>query len=148
MKRILSLAVLSLMVLVLSGCETMGPKEKTGTGTGVLLGSVLGGVVGHQTGHGVEGALIGGATGALGGALIGSGMDDADNPPSRQRYSDSDYISPIQVVEMTEDGVPDDLIIAEIRRTDSYYEITSEVISYMKEKKVSDRVIDYMLRRR
>ncbi|MEW6101213.1 MAG: glycine zipper domain-containing protein, partial [Candidatus Omnitrophota bacterium] len=75
--RILLLSLLALS-LSLMGCESMGPKTKTGAVAGGVLGAAAGGIIGHQSGHGLEGAAIGAAAGALGGGLIGSAMDDSD----------------------------------------------------------------------
>ena len=49
---------------------------------------------------------------------------------------------------MAKKDVPDGVIISEIQRTKSVYNLTSEVITYLKENGVSDRVVDYMLSKR
>ena len=128
-----------ILVVFTAGCASMGEKAKTGTVAGGLLGAAVGGIVGHQSGHGIEGAAIGGAVGVLSGGLIGNQMDEkalAANP---------DHITVIKIVELTAKGIPDAVIISEIQRTKSVYTLTSEVITYLKENGVSDRVIDYML---
>ena len=117
----------------------MGEKTKTGAVTGGLLGAIAGGIVGHQSGHGLEGAAIGGVAGALGGGVIGSQMDKkalAVNP---------EHITVIKLVEMAQKNIPDGVILSEIQRTKSIYNLTSEVITYLKDNGVSDRVVDYML---
>ncbi|MBP7089182.1 MAG: glycine zipper 2TM domain-containing protein [Candidatus Omnitrophica bacterium] len=129
----------SIMVLSLCGCQTAGPKTTTGAVGGGLLGAAVGGIVGHQSGHGLEGAAIGAVGGALAGGLVGNQMDKqalADNP---------NHIPLTKIAEMASQGLPDAVIIDEIQRTKSRYNLNSELITYLKENKVSDRVVDYML---
>lgn len=74
-----------LTATLLSACETMGPKETTGTLVGAGAGAVIGGQVG-----GGEGRLVGVAVGTLLGALlggeIGRSMDRADQAAAQQAY--------------------------------------------------------------
>ena len=139
--------VLLVVVFVSSGCESMGPDAKKGTGIGAVAGSVLGGVVGYQTGHGVEGALIGGALGAGTGALIGSGMDDAKSKQQTAQVASatSTQLTILKVVDMVKQGTPDDVIIDEIQKTGSAFAIDAQTVQYLKDNKVSDKVIGYMM---
>lgn len=133
------------VTVILVGCESMGPDTKMGTGIGAVTGSVLGGVVGHQTGHGVEGALIGGAVGAGAGALIGSGMDDKNKAKEQQAVAANPaHVSILKVIELTSKGTPDDVIIDEIRSTNSVYDMDATTVQYLKDNKVSDKVVSYM----
>ena len=139
MRRVTIVSLVLVLLVFTAGCASMGDKSKKGSVVGGLLGAAAGGIIGHQSGHGVEGALIGGAAGAIGGGLIGNSMDKkalATNP---------DHITVIKIAEMSTQGIPEGVIISEIKRTRSVYELSSEVITYLKENKVSDRVIDYML---
>lgn len=134
----LFLVLLAFAVLA-TGCESMGEKSKTGAVTGGVLGAAAGGIIGHQMGRGIEGAVIGGALGAVGGGLIGNEMDKqalAVNP---------NHLTLTKVAEMASKGTPDAVIIDEIQRTKSVYNLNSELITYLKQNKVSDKVIDYML---
>lgn len=80
-------SVLSLSVLLLSGCSTVNPytgqaqtsDATVGTGVGALGGAGIGALVG-----GGRGALIGGALGAVTGGLIGHSFDE-ENEELRQR---------------------------------------------------------------
>ena len=126
-------------VLFIAGCASMGEKATTGAVAGGLLGAAVGGIVGHQSGHGFEGAAIGGAAGALGGGLIGNTMD------KKALAANPNHITVIRIAEMATKGIPDGVIIGEIKRTKSVYTLSSEVITYLKENQVSDRVIDYMM---
>ena len=128
------------LVVALSGCQSMGEKAKTGTVAGGLLGAAAGGIIGHQSGHGLEGAAIGAGVGALGGALVGSSMDDKE-----QEASNPEYLSIVEIVEMKSKGVPDDVIVEEIKRTKSTYKLSAETITYLKNNGVGDKVIDVML---
>lgn len=125
--------------LLSTGCESMGPKTQTGAIAGGLIGVAAGGIIGHQSGHGLEGAAIGGALGALGGGVVGNQMDQ------QGRATNPSYLPITSIVDMAQKGLPDDVIIGEIQRTRSTYRLTSEVITYLKQNKVSDRVVDYML---
>jgi uncharacterized protein YcfJ len=129
-------------VVIFAGCESMGQKTKTGAVAGGLLGAAAGGIIGHQSGHGWEGAAIGAAAGAVGGGLVGNTMDSSDKDALAVNPS---HITVIQIVDMAQKAIPDDVIISEIDRTHSVYNLTSEVITYLKENKVSDKVINYML---
>jgi len=134
-----SLILGSIIVLSLYGCQTAGTKTTTGAIGGGLLGAAVGGIVGHQSGHGLEGAAIGAVGGALAGGLVGNQMDKqalADNP---------NHIPLTKIAEMASQGLPDAVIIDEIQRTKSRYNLNSELITYLKQNKVSDRVVDYML---
>ncbi len=132
-----------MMVLVLAasiaGCESMGGNTKKGAGLGALAGAAVGGIVGHQGGHGWEGALIGGATGAVLGGAVGNEAD------KRQLEVNKDHITIIQIAEMGQKGIPEDVIISEIDRTHSEYALTSETIAYLKDNKISDKVINRMM---
>lgn len=133
--------VLSLIVLI-AGCETAGPKTTTGAVAGGLIGATAGGIIGHQSGAGLAGAGIGAAVGALSGGLIGNQLDKADK---KARASNPNHLSIVSIVDMAQKGVPDDVIIDEIDKTNSTYTLTSQVITYLKENKVSDKVVNHML---
>ena len=136
----LTLVALSSALLILAGCDSMGPKTTTGAVAGGLIGATAGGIIGYQSHSGLAGAAIGATAGAIGGGLIGNSMDKKDanavNP----------YFIPVtKIVEMVSGGTPDSIIISEIQRTHSVYSLSSEAITYLKNNKVSDQVIDYML---
>lgn len=138
MKKLLFLV----LILALAGCESMGPKTKTGALAGGLIGAGAGGIIGHQTGSGGEGALIGAAIGAVTGGLIGNALDQADKTALA---SNPNHLTYVAIVDMASKGVPDDVIISEIQRTNSTYSLTAEIIDYLKKNKVGDKVINYMI---
>lgn len=125
-----------------AGCESMGQKTSTGAVAGGLLGATAGGIIGHQSGSGLEGAAIGAAVGALGGGLVGNAMDQSDK---RALAVNPNHITLMKVAEMGNQGVPDEVIISEMQRTRSTYNLNSELITYLKQNKISDKVINYML---
>jgi len=51
----------------------------------------------------------------------------------------------MKIAEMGTAGVPDDVIVEEIKQTKSVYHLTSELIAYLKNNNVSNKVIDYMM---
>ncbi|MEW6101721.1 MAG: hypothetical protein AB1481_05445 [Candidatus Omnitrophota bacterium] len=55
------------------------------------------------------------------------------------------YLPIMSIANMASQGVPDDVIIEEIKRTHSVYKLSSETITYLKQNNVSDRVIDFMI---
>jgi 5'-3' exoribonuclease 2 len=142
MKKTTSLVLFLAVALVIAGCESTGPKTKTGAVAGGLIGATAGGIIGHQSGHGLEGAGIGAAIGAIGGALVGSAMDQKDK---EALAVNPNHITLTKIAEMASQGTPDAVIISEIDRTHSVYNLNSEIITYLKQNKVSDKVIDYMM---
>lgn len=70
-------------VLVLSGCETSGPKQQSGA----VIGAVAGGILGNQFGSGggrVAATFLGAGLGGLLGGSIGAQLDAQD----RQRLNE------------------------------------------------------------
>jgi hypothetical protein len=67
------------------------------------------------------------------------------NSESEVKSYNPDYIPVTSIANMASQGVPDAVIISEIERTRSVYKLTSEVITYLKQNNVSNRVIDVML---
>lgn len=142
MRTKLSFFLFLIVALVITGCESMGPKTKTGAVAGGIIGATAGGIIGHQSGHGLEGAGIGAAVGALSGALLGSAMDQKDK---EAMAVNPNHIPLTKIAEMASSGTPNDVIISEIDRTHSVYQLTSEIIAYLKQHKASDKVIDHMM---
>ena len=136
------IAIVFLCFVLFVGCESMGEKTKGGALIGGIVGAGAGGIIGHQSGHGGEGAAIGAAVGAISGGLIGNQIDKNDQ---EAKTTNPNHLGILQIVDMASQGVPDDVIIDEIRRTNSSYNLTSETITYLKENGVGDKVIDEML---
>jgi uncharacterized protein YcfJ len=139
-KKLLLLSIS--MFFILSGCESAGPKTTTGAVAGGLIGATAGGIIGYQSGHPLAGAGIGAAVGALSGGLIGNSMDKNDKAAVAVNPN---HIPLTKIAEMTNQGTPDAVIISEIDRTHSVYSLNSEIITYLKQNKASDKLVDYMM---
>jgi len=126
------------ILLLTAGCASMDSTEK-GAAAGAVAGAGLGGIIGHQSGHGWEGAAIGGATGVLAGGLVGHQMD------KNSKTASAGQLSVIDIAKMGDDKVPSSVIISEIDRTKSIYQLDTEGINYLKNHGISDTVIDHML---
>ena len=75
--------VLSLVITLLTGCQTTGwqaPHHHTRHGAllGGLSGAGIGAAIGNANDETAAGALIGGAVGALTGGAIGNGIDEVN----------------------------------------------------------------------
>ncbi len=130
------------LILIAAGCSSMSGKTKSGALIGGIVGAGAGGIIGHQSGHGGQGAAIGAAVGAISGGLIGNQIDKSDQ---KAQAANPSHLGILEIVDMASQGLPDDVIIDEIRRTNSEYDLSSETIAYLKDNGVSDKVIDEML---
>ena len=136
---------MSLMLVVgLSGCQSSTNRAPEGAVIGGLLGAGAGMIVGNQGSHRgggrAEGALIGGAVGALGGAVVGSSMQK--EPPAQP--ANPSQMSVLQIVEMSKQGVNEDVIVDRIRMSNSRFSLTPSDVSYLQGQGVSPKVINAM----
>lgn len=143
MKNIFSSSILA-SLLLLSACES-------NAGTGALVGGALGVGAGALVGGG-GGALIGGAAGAVGGAVIGAAMDDHDrknlnrnSPNTLGKIDRGEQLSVQDVKNMSKSGLNDEVIINQIKATNSVFNLTSNQIIDLKKSGVSQSVINYMI---
>ena len=127
---------------MLTGCDTMGPNAQNGAVAGGVLGAATGGIVGYQTHNPLAGAAIGAGLGALAGGALGNSADQRERQAMAMNAA---YIPLTTIASMASQGTPDSVIINEIQRTRSVYHLDSEIITYLKQNHVSDRVIDYMM---
>jgi uncharacterized membrane protein len=145
MMRFTQMALLPLaMLTAASGCAT---HAETGAGLGGLLGAATGAVIGSQTGNAGAGALIGGGLGAVTGGLIGAGQDEVDrkNAIRTAAANAPPAVSPADIVHMSQSGVADDTIMAQIRSSGSVYNLTPTDVVSLKQAGVSERVLQCML---
>ncbi len=133
------------LVLVLSGCETMGEHTKRGAAGGALVGSIAGGVIGHQSGHGIEGALIGAGVGALGGGLVGDSIDAKEETAAAATATTGEKLGISDVITLSKAGLSDQAIIDKINATGSVYRLSVEEIEMLRKEGVSSRVVNYMI---
>lgn len=89
MKRVAQVLV-SVSVLALVGCESMGTAAQSKTTQGAVLGGLLGAgtgaIVGNQSDHAGAGTAIGAGLGALGGGLVGHALEAQDKKIQQQQY--------------------------------------------------------------
>ena len=87
MKQV-SVIGLSMLVVVLSGCESMGTAAQSKTTQGAVLGGLLGAgtgaIIGNQSDHAGAGTAIGAGLGALGGAMVGNAMEENSRKAQQQ----------------------------------------------------------------
>ncbi len=143
MKYVLSL--LSLVAIVITGCEN-------DTQTGALAGAGVGALGGGLIAGNATGAVVGGAVGAAGGALIGAAVDDHDranmeqnSPQTLHKIDHSEPLSTNDVIEMSKNGLSDNVMISQIQSTKSVFHLSTSDILELKNAGVSQRVIDYMI---
>lgn len=134
-----------------SGCASMNNTEKGALGGGVV-GTAGGAAIGAATGRPVLGAVVGGLAGTAAGGLIGNGVDKeekrdrdiaqatalADAQAQQQRLGMFD------VIRLAQEGQDDTVIINQIRRTGSTFDLGTSDLSELKRAGVSARVIAEM----
>ena len=141
------------------GCAT---KTQTGLLIGGAGGAAVGGAIGSGSGNAGKGALIGGAIGLIGGGLIGHAADKSDEaeaskqkareaearaerryaPPSRS--ASQARITQQDVIDWSDKGTGDDVIIDRIERSDTVFRLTSADESRLRDYAVSEPVIRAM----
>jgi len=144
--------VVPLLVSGVIGCEN---NTQNGALIGGLGGAAIGGGIGSVShGRAGEGALIGAAVGAIGGALVGNKMDksEAKREPAyassryESRASQGEYRSVARqdVVDWSNRGVRDDIIIDRIERSGSSFSLTAADENRLRDDGVSEPVIQSM----
>jgi hypothetical protein len=143
-----TLLVVAISVGFVAGCQS---KAGTGAVIGGIGGAALGGLIGSKSADAGKGAAIGGAIGALGGAAVGH---DQDKKAERQKNEDyqsqaqtaaaSTRVSRSDVIEWSQTGVSDDVIVDRIQRSSSTFYLTDGDVKQLREARVSERVITAM----
>jgi uncharacterized protein YcfJ len=106
----------TLLAFAAVGCSSMNNAER-GAGLGGLVGAGLGAAIGDATGGKAgKGALIGGAVGALAGGLTGAQEDKQELRAAEAQTRRSAY-SIQEVVQMTQQGLSEQVIVNQIRTT-------------------------------
>jgi hypothetical protein len=165
--RLLKLLVVMPFVLVLAACENM-------PGSRNQQGAVIGGAAGAATGAAVAknnrllGALIGGALGAGGGYVIAAKTDkindndqaaattatrkSQENPATAEDARQAmtadlnldGFVTLDEVAAMKEAGFSDQKMIERLKGTDQIFELTADQEKYLRDRGVSQTVIDEM----
>ncbi len=133
------------LACILCSCETK-------TGTGALAGAGVGALAGGLIGGNATGALIGAGVGALAGGLVGAALDEQDrkimqqnSPQTLQKIDSKEQLSTNDIEAMSRNGLSDDVIINQIKHTDSVFHLTAEQIIELKQAGVSEKVIQSMI---
>jgi surface antigen len=136
-----------LLVLSVTGCSNMN-----NTQTDAALGAGAGaGAFALAT----RGNPIATVFGALFGGLIGASIGhDQDRHDARDNYvkgqiaaQQARQMSLNEIVQMKQQGNPDNIIIQQIRTTGSIFALTSDDINFLRQQGVSDQVISEMQQR-
>lgn len=153
LKNCTSAALLVAMAAPMVGCET---KAQTGALVGGAGGAAVGAGIGSFShARAGEGALIGGAVGAIGGYIVGNEMDkkdarDRDRQADRSSRSvrearyDGKPLTKQNVINWTDRGVKDDLIIDRIQRSGTVFHLTAADENDLRDARVSEDVIRAM----
>lgn len=141
------LVLLSIMVLfATAGCQSSPDRTGEGALIGGLVGAGAGAIIGNQGDHRnrdrTSGALIGGAIGALGGALVGSQVKK--QPQQQAQVNNPSQMAISQIVDMSKQGVNEDVIVDRIRMSNSRFTLTPNDVSYLQGEGVSQKVISAM----
>ena len=144
MKKTSPILLIGLTSLLFLGCESKA-------GTGALTGGALGVGVGALAGGG-GGALIGAGAGAIVGGLIGASLDASEqrnlrreSPQTYRRVDQGKRLSVNDVIHLSNANISDEKIIDLIKKTDSRFSLNRYQIDKLRDHKVSERVIDYMM---
>lgn len=125
------------------GCAS-GPYAQNGALVGGMIGAPVGAIIGSNNGEAGAGALIGGAIGALSGSNIGSNIDQRNQANAYANSVRSTQMGLASVIDMTRNGLGDDVIITQIQTNGVIAQPTSADLITLKNAGVSDRVIQAM----
>lgn len=148
LKQVALMGIL-LTAFLATGCETA-------TGRGALIGGGAGAGIGALAG-GPRGAVIGAATGALVGGAVGNDMDRHDRIEKDRRLASAEAqaaanaqpaMGMADVIQMTREGMDQNVIINQIRSTNSSFILSVEDLRMLQANNVSPRVIEEMQMRR
>ncbi len=157
MKNIFILIICGFVLFLTAGCQNTQSRAGEGAILGGILGGAAGGIIGHQSHHGGEGAAIGVAAGAITGAIVGSQVPKqqqaapaiaAPAPVSQatqtMQSANPNQMSIQQIVDLTKQGVNEDVIVDKIRLTDSRFSLAADDIDALTQQGVSQKVIGAM----
>ena len=133
------------IALLLAGCIS-GPNARSGSVAGGLTGGAIGAIAGAPKNKSLEGAAIGALAGTAVGGVIGDQVDRevAQVEAQQQLYLQNarqNAITMDKLIQMTQAGLADQLIINQIHNDGVVAVLSSEDLVSLKENGVSDRVI-------
>ena len=146
MKKIKAFLLSFAILFAGAGCQSSPNRTGEGALLGGLLGAGAGTIIGNQSrdrdkGR-TQGALIGGVVGALGGALAGSQM--SKQPQQQTQAVDPNQMSIQQVVDLSSQGVHEDVIVDRVRMSNSRFSLSQSDVDYLKNQGVTQKVISAM----
>ena len=152
MKQYGHLLLVVIFSISIAGCYTPQGRPDY-TASGALAGGATGAIIGSATGrHHGSGGLVGAAVGAVVGGFIGHGMDQeqearlrAQSPQTLQRVEQGTPLTVDDVKSLSKAGISDDLIISQIRNSQTVYQLSTADIIDLKKAGISDKVIDFMI---
>lgn len=149
MKKVSLVITGFIFLFVVSGCQSNKTRVAEGAVIGTVLGAAAGGIIGHQGHHGGEGAAIGAAAGALTGALIGAqvnkpGQTNVSAAQQTASASNPNQMSMQQIIDLSRQGINENVIIDKIRLTNSKFTLTADDLANLKNQGVSQNVIAVM----
>ncbi len=136
-----------LMIVFLSGCQTVGPGTATGGAFGTFAGTLTGAAIGSKEGKAPEGALIGALTGGALGAAAGNAVDREVQRTRRQDQTLQNErrlaaVSTPQIIQMTQSGLGSDVIVRQIQNQGVFRRPTIDDLIQLKNQGVDDVVIE------
>jgi uncharacterized protein HemX len=132
------------VIVAAAGCQSSPNRAPEGAVLGGAIGAGLGAIIGHQSGETGEGAALGAALGAGAGALAGSQMQKDQPAPQSQQSANPNQMSVIQVVQLSQQGVHEDVIVDRIRMSGSRFTLSPSDVEYLQKQGVSQKVIAAM----
>ena len=130
-----------------AGCSTMNNTEK-GALVGGGVGGVVGTAIGAATGNPRTGAVVGALGGTALGAIAGNKADERDRAVERaeNREAATQYapLGLMDVVNLSRGGTDPEVIVGQIRNTNSSFGLSTTDIEYLTQQGVAPRVIRAM----
>lgn len=150
--------LIGIVMLLACGCQTMSNTDAGVLGGGAL-GAGTGALIGSATGDTGAGALLGGVIGAIAGGVTGSAVDRAEMRAENRAVQRIRYEQAVQasqrppvtiadVINMSNKGVADSVIIQQIQSTGSVFNLRPDDVIMLSQYHVSPAVISEMQRRR
>jgi uncharacterized membrane protein YebE (DUF533 family) len=167
--RFVHFSVLAALLMGAVGCKELpGNREQQGAVIGGLGGAAAGAAVGGEK-HRLLGAILGAAAGAAGGYVIAAKTDHISNNDSAAAQQAANnaqqhpataaearaattgdinhdgFVTMDEIVAMKDAGFSDDEMLRRLRATDQIFELTSDQQQYLRDRGVSQNVINQML---
>jgi len=138
----LALILSTLLLPFATGCAGFGNTNTNETTTAAVIGGVSGALIGDHNDDPLAGAIIGTTAGALLGNAIGLENDRIRNEASaaEQQHMES-AVTLRQLLEMTQAGVDDAVIISRIEANGPAQKLTTEDIIMLSNSQVAAAVI-------